>query len=108
GKSAIYINQVDTVTLEPKVENVKEKEVILEEKNDSNNINNDSDTRVTSSDEGYRYFGKTYSIKIENGKGIEVIGYKGKKADMQKLLNHYNTNPDVDPQNGKQFRNFTK
>ena len=46
-----------------------------------------------------------YEIQLdENGKGINVTGYEGKNVNKQKLLDAYNTNPNVDPQNGKPFR----
>jgi len=51
----------------------------------------------------YQYYGAPYTIVIENGVGVDVVGYRGKPADKQKLLNAYNTNPNVDPQNGKPF-----
>ena len=35
---------------------------------------------------------------------IRVINYKGKADRERKILNSYNANPDVDPQNGKAFR----
>jgi len=53
----------------------------------------------------FKYFGANYTIKIKNGKAIEVENYKGKQIDENKILNAYNNNPDVDPQNGKNFRN---
>jgi DNA replication protein DnaC len=52
----------------------------------------------------YQYFGATYNIILENGKGIDVEGYQGKNKNKQKLLEAYNTNPNVDPQSGKAFR----
>jgi len=59
-------------------------------------------------DTGYKYYGAPYTIILDNnyGVGIDVKDYKGKPAAKQKLLDAYNANPDVDPQNGKQFRNF--
>lgn len=54
----------------------------------------------------YQYFGAIYNIKLdENGKGIDVINYQGKSTNKQRLLDSYNRNPDVDPQNNKYFRN---
>lgn len=52
----------------------------------------------------YQYYGKPYAIVIENGVGVDVVGYKGKAVDKSKLLAKYNENPNVDPQNGKAFR----
>ena len=53
----------------------------------------------------FKYFGAMYEIQLdENGKGINVTGYEGKNVNKQKLLDAYNTNPNVDPQNGKPFR----
>jgi exodeoxyribonuclease-5 len=56
----------------------------------------------------YQYYGAPYTIVVENGVGVDVVGYRGKPADKQKLLNAYNTNPNVDPQNGKSFRKETE
>lgn len=53
----------------------------------------------------YKYFGSPYDIvRDAEGKGIDVVGYKGKATAKQKLLDAYNTNPNVDPQNGQVFR----
>ena len=52
----------------------------------------------------YKYFGAMYTIKLNNGVGVDVEGYKGKPLAKLKLLNAYNENPDVDPQNGRKFR----
>jgi exodeoxyribonuclease-5 len=52
----------------------------------------------------YRYFGSMYTIKLQDGVGVDVEGYKGKAAAKQKLLDAYNTDPNVDPQNGRPFR----
>ena len=51
----------------------------------------------------YQYFGKNYKVLVVNGVGIEVVD-AGKSTDVVKLLKFFNENPDVDPQNGKQFR----
>ena len=40
----------------------------------------------------------------ENNVGIDVIGYKGKKAAKSKLLDEFNANPNIDPQNEKPFK----
>ena len=52
----------------------------------------------------FQYFGAPYTIILEDGVGIDVLGYKGKPSAKAKLLAAYNTNPNVDPQNGKPFR----
>ena len=52
----------------------------------------------------YKYFGKIYEIVINNGTPVEVKDYKGKLVDMQKILEAYVANPDIDIQNGKPFR----
>ena len=53
----------------------------------------------------YKYFGKAYEIVINNGIPVGVKDYKGRLVDMQKILDAYSTNPDIDIQNGKPFRN---
>jgi predicted NAD-dependent protein-ADP-ribosyltransferase YbiA (DUF1768 family) len=55
-------------------------------------------------DEGYQYYGGKYRIKVVNGIGIDVIGYKGKSDKKATILSNYNKNPDIDVQNGKRFR----
>lgn len=52
----------------------------------------------------FQYFGAMYTITLEDGVGIDVVGYKGKESAKAKLLAAYNTNPNVDPQNGKAWR----
>jgi hypothetical protein len=52
----------------------------------------------------FKYFGSMYTIKLDNGVGVDVEGYKGKPDAKAKLLNAYNENPNVDPQNGREFR----
>ena len=52
----------------------------------------------------FKYFGAMYTIKLDNGVGVDVEGYRGKPVAKFKLLNAYNENPDVDPQNGRKFR----
>jgi hypothetical protein len=52
----------------------------------------------------FKYFGSMYTIKLDNGVGVDVEGYKGKADAKAKLLNAYNENPNVDPQNGREFR----
>ena len=55
--------------------------------------------------DNFKYFGKMYEIQLdENNNPIDVIGYKGKDANKQKLLEAYAENPNVDPQNNKPFR----
>jgi hypothetical protein len=53
----------------------------------------------------YKYFGARYTMIIEDGKAIDVQDYKGKVSSKQKLIDAFNLNPDVDPQNGVRFRN---
>jgi hypothetical protein len=62
----------------------------------------------------YQYFGANYTIVLdENNKGIDIENYSKNSSETQtkfqerkqKLLNAYNDNPNVDPQNGKPFRN---
>lgn len=52
----------------------------------------------------YRYFGSMYTIKLQDGIGVDVEGYKGKAAAKAKLLDAYNADPNIDPQNGRPFR----
>ena len=56
----------------------------------------------------YQYYGKTYQIHTVDGVGVKVKGYVGINVKQQALLAAYNNNKDVDPQNGKLFRNFEK
>ena len=57
----------------------------------------------------YLYYGATYAVQIdENGRGIDVVGYKGKKANKEKLLAAFNNNPNVDPQTGRAFETVEK
>jgi exodeoxyribonuclease-5 len=52
----------------------------------------------------FKYFGRFYNIVIDqDGKAIDVEGYKGKEDAKQKLLDAYTANPNVDPQSGKPF-----
>ncbi len=65
----------------------------------------DDQTQIeTKATDQYRYFGSMYTIKLQDGIGVDVEGYKGKAAAKAKLLNAYNTDPNVDPQNGRAFR----
>lgn len=57
----------------------------------------------------FQYFGKMYNLTIDDlgfGQTVatSVIGYKGDKDAERKILNSYDWNPNVDPQNGKPFR----
>ena len=58
----------------------------------------------TKTTDQYRYFGSMYTIKLQDGIGVDVEGYKGKADAKAKLLNAYNADPNVDPQNGRPFR----
>jgi exodeoxyribonuclease-5 len=58
----------------------------------------------TSFEDDYKYFGAMYKIKVENGVGVDVLNYKGKKSAKEKLLAAYNNNPNIDPQNKQPFR----
>jgi exodeoxyribonuclease-5 len=52
----------------------------------------------------FKYFGRFYNIVIDqDGKAIDVEGYKGKEDAKQKLLDAYTANPNVDPQSNKPF-----
>jgi exodeoxyribonuclease-5 len=52
----------------------------------------------------FKYFGRFYNIVIDqDGKAIDVEGYKGKEDAKQKLLDAYAANPNVDPQSNKPF-----
>ena len=59
---------------------------------------------TVSNTDQFQYFGAMYSIVLEDGVGIDVVDYKGKPSAKAKLLAAYNTNKNVDPQNGKPFR----
>jgi len=61
-------------------------------------------TQQVKTTDDYRYFGSMYTIKLQDGVGVDVEGYKGKAAAKQKLLDAYNADPNVDPQNGRPFR----
>lgn len=59
--------------------------------------------------QSYLYYGAYYAIQIdENGRGIDVVGYKSKKANKEKLLAAFNNNPNVDPQTGRAFQTVEK
>lgn len=56
----------------------------------------------------YQYYGADYTIVLDQeGKGVDVVGYKGKYDAMKKILDNYNMNPDIDPQSSKPFRNIS-
>ena len=44
-----------------------------------------------------------YDIVVENGVGLHVNNVG--QDSIKKILDAYNTNPDIDIQNGKPFRN---
>ena len=48
--------------------------------------------------QAYKYYGANYEIKVENGVGVDVIGYKGSITNKNKLLQEFNKNPNIDPQ----------
>jgi len=57
----------------------------------------------------FQYYGARYKIMLRrSGETVypyDVVGYKGKADRKMQLLQAYMQNPDVDPQNGKQWRN---
>jgi hypothetical protein len=65
-------------------------------------------------DQDFKYFGAVYQIQVENGLAQSVLNLK--KGDSEtnskfiirakKILDAWNENPNVDKQNGKQFREF--
>lgn len=63
-------------------------------------------------DNEFKYYGATYSIKVIDGVAKDVLNLtKGSNETnvkfnerKSKILDAYNTNPNVDVQNGKQFR----
>lgn len=70
---------------------------------------------VVSQDE-FKYYGTTYKISLDENKvAVDVPNLKQGQGETnvkfqerkQKILDSYNTNPDVDPQNGRKFRNLT-
>jgi hypothetical protein len=54
--------------------------------------------------EQYQYYGRNYNIVVEKGLGVDILEYKGKNIDKQKLLDKFNENPNIDPQSGKSFK----
>jgi hypothetical protein len=65
--------------------------------------------RADQTDE-FQYYGARYTILLRKaGDSVypyDVKDYRGKDDKKQKLLSAYMNNPDVDPQNNKQFRNI--
>lgn len=45
----------------------------------------------------YKYFGRDYVIKVSNGVGVDVVDYKGRNVNKQRLLDAFN-NSKQDPQ----------
>lgn len=59
---------------------------------------------VVSSTDTFKYFGSFYKITVVNGKGVDIQDV-GKHTNKTKILDFYNIDKNVDPQNGKSFRN---
>lgn len=57
-----------------------------------------------STTDSFRYFGAFYNIKLVGGVAIDVIDYKGKDKNKNKILVAYANNPDMDPQGRVKFR----
>lgn len=72
----------------------------------TNPLQQQSSNNETSTDT-YQYYGAKYEIITVDGVGVQVKNYKGSHQNQQKLLQAYNINKDVDPQNGKKFRNLS-
>lgn len=59
----------------------------------------------------FQYYGASYTILLRRDErqedlyAYDVEGYRGKADRKARLLEAYNENPDVDPQNGKYWRN---
>ena len=87
---------------ERKTETENPVDIIPEENGDVPEVVPPSKSRTSME---YKYFGARYTIILEDGKGIDVQGYRGSKSAKQKLIDAFNLNPDVDPQNGVRFRN---
>ena len=75
-----------------------------------------TETLVTFKDD-FKYYGTTYKITLDKDKkAIDVPDLKQGQSETntkfnerkQKILDAYNTNPNVDPQNGKPFRSTTE
>lgn len=58
----------------------------------------DSQANTKTEIKPYKYYGANYEIKVENGVGVDVIGYKGSITNKNKLLQEFNKNPNIDPQ----------
>lgn len=60
----------------------------------------------------FKYYGAMYTIELKDGKAVDVVNLKQSESETNKkfqerknkIINAYNTNPNVDPQNGKPFR----
>lgn len=60
----------------------------------------------------FKYYGTFYNIKLEEGKAVDVINLKQSQSETNKkfqerkgkILDAYNTNPNVDPQSSKPWR----
>jgi hypothetical protein len=82
---------------------LKSKGFKVETKEGWNQISTQTNPQSPITDQ-FKYYGKFYDITLDGGKAVDVAGYKSKRSDMQKILDAYNTNPNVDPQNNKPFR----
>ena len=61
-----------------------------------------TDTKV---DPGFKYYGRLTNVIInKEGVAIDIHNYTQNQESKQKILDAYNLDPTVDPQNGKQFR----
>lgn len=82
---------------------------LVELKNKINISEQKQENLAVAGKDTYQYYGAKYTILVDGtGKGIDVEGYKGADRTKKVLLDAYNNNPDVDPQNGKFFRTPTK
>lgn len=68
----------------------------------------DSQANTKTEIKPYKYYGANYEIKVENGVGVDVIGYKGSITNKNKLLQEFNKNPNIDPQTGRSFQAGTE
>jgi exodeoxyribonuclease-5 len=104
GKGEIS-NMKDTAPKIWEYLNTKLAEIGIDNTGDTPKVISKSETTTSqTTTDSYQYYGKPYAIVIKDGVGVDVVGYKGKPADKNKLLAKYNENPNVDPQNGKPFR----
>ena len=74
-------------------------------KETSSQVGQTSDNKTST--DTYQYYGAKYEIITVDGVGVQVKNYKGSHQNQQKLLQAYNNNKDIDPQNGKKFRNLS-